>query len=310
MTSAAEDGVKYFSTSEEQSFVNCRLAHYFQYVLGYAPEVTNSKLSLGIIYHIGFEYIYKEYTDANVQKMVDEAIAKRRHELEDAAGPKGVSAERAMEFIKDSELVKAMVADYRPWVKASGVDVGYETVSVEEPLVVQFPGTDVLFRGKLDLLQRHTTTGRLRVVDAKTRASFYKDTMPYQLSEQNGNYQLAVMAAYDERPTEMAYREARKMNPKTNPRSKAPYYREVRIRLTKEEMLHRAEEFAKNANEATDPNHRVYSNPGSCCGSWKQDWAGPCQRVHMGMTPEEALQDAPGYAPKDPYARYTEEEAD
>ena len=296
----------YFSTSEEQCYVNCRLAHYFQYVLGWAPEVTNRKLSVGIIYHKGFEAIYLEHTDAEVQRIVDEAIAERRQELVEAS-PKGqVPAEVAMAFAQDRDLVKAMVADYRPWAEAAGVDEGYSTVSVEEPLVVQFPGTDVLFRGKLDLLQRHDTTGRLRVVDAKTRASFYKDTMPYQLSEQNGNYQLAVMATYGERPVEMAYREARKMNPKTNPKSKPPYYREVRIRLTKEEMLYRAEQFAATANEAKDPGRRIYANPAACCGSWKQDWAGPCQRVHMGMAPQEALLDAPGYAPKDPYQRYAE----
>ena len=82
------------------------------------------------------------------------------------------------------------------------------------------------------------------------------------------------------------------------------------MRLTKEEMLYRAEQFAQAANEANDPQRRIYANPGGCCGTWKQDWAGPCQRVHMGMTPEEALLDSPGYAPKDPYARYTEEEAE
>jgi len=306
--SAADNQERYFSTSEEQCFVNCRLAHKFQYDLRYAPAVTNSKLSLGIIFHLGFEAIYLEHSDDDVQRIVDEAIEARRQELVEAS-PKGkVPADLVLEFSKDSALVKAMVANYRPWAAAAGVDEGYETVSVEEALVVQFPGTDVLFRGKLDLLQRHTSTGRLRVVDAKTRKTFYKDTLPYQLSEQNGNYQLAVMAQYGERPTEMAYREARKMAPQTNPRSKPPYFQEVRIRLTKEEMLYRAEQFALTANTAKDPERQVYANPGSCCGSWKNDWSGPCQRVHQGMTPQEALLDAPGYAPKDPYERYKEDE--
>jgi RecB family exonuclease len=305
-TSAAAP--QYFSTSEEQCLVNCRLAHTFQYELGYAPAVTNSKLSLGIIYHKGFEAIYLEHTDAEVQAIVDAAIAERRAELT-AAAPKGqVAADIAAEFIKDSALVKAMVADYRPWVKASGVDVGWSTVSVEEKLEVQFPGTPVLFRGKLDLLQRSDHTGRLRVVDAKTRAQFYQDTLPYQLSEQNGNYQLAVMAVYGERPTEMAYREARKMNPKTNPKSKPPYYREVAIRLTKEEMLYRAAQFAKAANIAKDPDRDIYANPGACCGSWKNDWSGPCQLVHQGRSPQEALEESPMYQPKDPYLRYEEED--
>lgn len=298
----------HFSTSEEQSFANCRLGHCFQYDLGYAPAITNSKLSLGIIFHIGFEHIYLEHTMPDVLKAVDEAIEARMQELVDAS-PKGkVPAELVLEFSKDSALVRAMVEDYPAWAAAAGVDKGYETVSVEEALVVKFPGTDVLFRGKLDLLQRNVHTGMLRVVDAKTRKTFYNSTLPYQLSEQNGNYQLAVMATYGERPTEMAYREARKMNPRTNPKSKPPYYREVAIRLTKEEMVYRAEQFAAAANEAKDPDRRIYANPSACCGSWKDDWSGPCQLVHQGLTPEQALLESPKYQPKDPYARYQEDE--
>ncbi len=305
-----DSAARFFSTSEEQCWVNCRLAHTFQYGLRYAPRVTNSKLSLGIIFHVGFEYIYNEHTMEDVLAAVDDAIAKRREEL-CAASPKGVvPADLAVEFIKDSDLVRNMVKDYPAWAEAAGVDKGYDTVSVEEPLVVQFPGTDVLFRGKLDLLQRSQATGRLRVVDAKTRKTFYNDTLPYQLSEQNGNYQLAVMAQYGERPTEMEYREARKMNPTTNPRSKPPYYRAVPIRLTAEEMTYRAEQFAKAANAATDPDRDIYANPGACCGSWKNDWSGPCQLVHQGLTPEAALLESPQYQPKDPYERYADKEDD
>lgn len=301
-----EDAATYFSTSEEQCFVNCRLAHYFQYVEGYAPAITNSKLSLGITFHVGFEWIYKEATMDEVLAKVQESIDERLEELQAASPNRQVPADLVAEFITDAALVKGMVKDYPEWAKAAGVDDGWDTVSVEEPLLVQFPDTNVIFRGKLDLLQRHQRTGRLRVVDAKTRKTFYNDTLPYQLSEQNGNYQLAVMAVYGERPTEMAYREARKMNPTTNPRSKPPYYREVAIRLTKEEMVYRAAQFARNANEATDPNHAVYANPGSCCGSWKNDWSGPCQLVHQGVSPREALLQSPRYQPKDPYLRYEE----
>ncbi len=299
---------QFFSTSEEQAFVNCRLAHQFKYDLGYGPRITNGKLSLGTIFHVGFEWIYKEYADVDVMKMVNLAIDERRTELEEGSGPKGVPAELAAEFVKDSALVRAMVADYRPWAIKAGVDVGWETVSVEEALVVKFPGTPVLFRGKLDLLQRSTAAGTLRVVDAKTRKTFYTDTLPYQLSEQNGNYQLAVMAVYDERPTEMVYREARKMNPTTNPRSKPPYYREVAIRLTKEEMIYRAAQFAKTANEAKNPDREVYANPSACCGSWKNDWSGPCQLVHQGCDPLAALEQSPQFQPKDPDERYNKED--
>ena len=257
-----QDVSDYFSTSEEQAFVNCRLAHHFRYMLGYGPKVTNAKLSLGTIFHIGFEYIYKEYTMEDVLAKVDEAIAERKAEISKAY-PKGVPGDVVMEFQKNSELVRHMVKDYRDWAQETGVDDGYVTVSVEEPLTVQFPGAPVPFKGKLDLLQRSERTGRLRVVDAKTRSSFTQDTTSYILSEQNGNYQLAVMAVYGERPTELAYREARKMNPVTNPRSKPPYFREIPIRLLKEEMKQRAKDFAQVCTIAKDPDHDIYANPGS-----------------------------------------------
>ena len=300
---------EFFSTSEEQAFVNCRLSHYFKYKLGYGPKVTNSKLSLGTIYHIGFEYIYKEYPMAEVLKKVDEAIAERKAEIA-AAYPKGkVPADVVLEFKKDSELVKAMVEDYKPWALAAGVDDGYETVAVEQPLVVKFPGTDVLFRGKLDLLQRNTQTERLRIVDAKTRSNLTKDTYSYILSEQNGNYQLMVLAEYGERPTELEYREARKMNPKTNPRSKPPYYAAIPIRLTKEEMVKRAADAATVANLAKS-NYDLYCNPSACCGSWKNDWRQPCTLVKQGMEPLQALQESSMFEPQDPDARYAQEDED
>jgi RecB family exonuclease len=305
-----DSAARYFSTSEEQCWVNCRLAHKFQYDLRYAPSITNSKLSLGTIFHVGFEHHYLEVGEAAMMVAVEDAIEERKQELADASPKGAVPADLAVEFVKDSELVRNMVKDYPAWARAAGVDEGYDTVSVEEALVVKFPGTDVLFRGKLDLLQRSQATGRLRVVDAKTRKTFYSDTLPYQLSEQNGNYQLAVMAQYGERPTEMEYREARKMNPVTNPRSKPPYYRAVPIRLTAEEMTYRAQQFARAANAATDPDRDIYANPGACCGSWKNDWSGPCQLVHQGLTPEAALLESPQYQPKDPYQRYADTEDD
>ena len=299
----------FFSTSEEQAFVNCRLAHHFRYVLGYGPKVTNSKLSLGTIFHVGHEYFYKEYPMVEVLAKVDEAIEERWAEIK-RAYPKEVPADVRGQFELDKALVRAMVEDYATWVRASGVDKGYETVAVEYPLVVKFPDTDVLFRGKLDLLQRNLHTERLRIVDAKTRSSFNQDTYAYILSEQNGNYQLAVTAEFEERPTELAYREARKMNPKTNPRSKPPYFREVPVRLTKEEMIQRAKDFAIVANEAKDPEHTIYANPSACCGSWKNDWRQPCSLVKRGYSPEEALEESSMFEKQDPYERYAEEDED
>ena len=304
-----QDVRQYFSTSEEQAFVNCRLAHHFKYDLGFGPKVMNNKLSLGTIFHIGFEYYYKGYSEVEMMQAVEDAIQKRKAEIS-SAYPKGIPAEVAQEFITSSELVRNMVRDYPAWARASGIDDGYETVSVEEPLTVKFPGTDVVFRGKLDLLQRSQRTERLRVVDAKTRKTFTNDAYAYILSEQNGNYQLAVMAVYDERPTEIQYREARKMNPTTNPRSKPPYYQAIDIRLTKEEMLKRAEDFATVANAATDPGKVIYANPGACCGTWKNDWREPCSLVKRGYTPLEALQECPMFEPQDPNERYNTEETE
>lgn len=302
-----QDLAEFFSTSEEQSFVNCRLAHLFRYSLGYGPKVTNNKLSLGTIFHRGFEAIYKEFPMAEVMARVEDAIEERKTEIA-RAYPKGVPADVSMQFIKDSELVRNMVKDYVPWAKEERLDEGYVTVAVEEPLTVQFPGAPVPFKGKLDLLQRNVHTERLRVVDAKTRSSFTTDTTAYILSEQNGNYQLAVLATYGERPTELEYREARKMNPVTNPTSKPPYFRAISIRLTKEEIIQRAADFATVCREARDPERTIYANPGACCGSWKNDWREPCMKVKRGMTPQEALEESPMFEPRDPYEQYNIEE--
>lgn len=156
-------------------------------------------------------------------------------------------------------------------------------------------------------MQRNLKTKRLRIVDFKTAASFSTDNTKYQLSEQNGNYQLGITAVYGERPTELVYREARKMAPITNPRSKPPYFREIPVSLTRAEMQARMEEYIAISKEVTNPDRAIYANPGACCGSWKNDWQTPCIKVHAGMDPLEALETSTKYEPQDPNARYNEE---
>lgn len=289
-----------FSTSEEAAFKTCRLAHHFAYDLGYAPVVTNRKLSVGIGVHRGLEVYYRGGTREAVEDALAAFSEERWSELV-AAGIEDDPVAR-VEFIKDRDLLPAMVFGYIEWVSVEGLDEGYETFSVEETALIDIPGAPCRLPVKMDLVQRHAATGTLRVVDFKTRASFYSDTTGYQLSEQNGNYSLAVMALYGERPTEFVYRELRKQAPTAN--SKPPYFREVRVRLTPEALVKRAEDYIATAKERFDPDRAIYANPGACCGSWKNDWQGPCLKVAEGMSHIEALETSSKYALRDPYARY------
>ena len=260
---------------------------------------------MGIGYHEAMEVYYKGGSEADIVERLTEWAEERWGELEKAG--KQNEADVRVEFIQDRDLITDMALRYVDWALEEGLDEGYETVEVEESHYVQVPGAPCLLPVKFDLLQRNIDTGRLRIVDFKTRGQFYHDTTSYELSEQNGNYQLGVYALYGERPTELQYREARKMSPTLNPRSKPPYFRSVNVPLLREEMLHRAKEYARVANERFDPDHAIYSNPSGCCGSWKNDWRQPCRLVSMGESPEEALEHSPDFAPKSPYERYEED---
>jgi len=301
-----------FSSSEEIAFKTCRLAHHFRYVLGYGPTITNRKLSVGINVHEGLELVYK--TEGNIYATgIDALVTERLHVLAEerwaeleagyADSKEGVPGDIKLDFMKDRDMIVAMVKGYVTWAIEEGIDDGYETFSVEEKQYVQIPGAPCLLPIKLDLVQKNTTSGRLRVIDFKTAASFSTDVTKYQLSEQNGNYALGLMAVHGERPTEMVYRELRKINPSA--RSKPPYYREVRVRLTPEELKNRAEQYVATAKERFDPNLIPVANPSACCGSWKNDWQAPCILVHQGEIPETALKMSPRYkANEDPYERY------
>ena len=296
------------SSSEEVTFKTCRLAHHFQYVLGWQPVVTNSKLSTGIGFHEVMEVLYKTGGDVDAMRARYEEWKDERWAEYEAAGEDSDILAKA-KFGDQTELVWAMVENYLDWLEETGADDEWETVSVEEKLLVQVPGASTVLPCKLDLLQRHKETGLLRVVDFKTRDKFYTDTAGYQLGEQNGNYMLAVFAVYGEWPTEMAYREVRKQR-KTN-RSKPPYVREIAVVVTKDEALYRAREYVETSHQAVLAHEgalEIIANPSSCCGGWKNDWREPCLKVHQGMTPLEALEASSKYAPKDPYARYSEEE--
>jgi RecB family exonuclease len=292
-----------FSSSEELAFKTCRLAHYFAYVLGYAPKLTNSKLSVGIAVHAALEVFYLGGGLADMEARVDRYAAERWEEIA-AAGLKD-DTETHLHYLNDTALVKAMVLGYPDWAAEEGVDEGWKVEAVEDSWLMEVPGAPCLMPVKLDLLQRHESTGELRVVDFKTAKAFKTSTTPYLLSEQNGNYQLSVTARYGERPTQLAYRELRKIVPSN--RSKPPYYREVPVMLTAEELVARAEEYVRVATERfSDP--VVYANPSACCGSWKDDWAAPCLLVHQGHDPEEALELTGAFQVTDPYKRYEEDE--
>lgn len=306
MSDRLVNGLPIFSSSEEVAYKTCKLAHHFEYVLGYRPRTTNRKLSVGITVHAGMELLYKGGSDAEIEALLKTLADERWAELE--AGYSEVPAEVRMDFIKDRDMVIAMVLGYRGWIAETGLDDDYTTEAIEEHHYIEVPGAPCVLPIKLDLLQRNKRSGKLRIVDFKTAASFSNDTTKYQLSEQNGNYQLGIFALYGERPTELAYRELRKIKP--SPRSKPPYYREVRVRLTSNEMKHRLKEYLATANERFGgrTNYIVVSNPSACCGSWKSDWQAPCLKVHEGYDPLTALENSPNYHKEDTYARYDEED--
>lgn len=296
-----DNPVPVLSSSEEVLFKTCRLAHHFKHDLGVSPIVTAQKLSVGIGIHAGIEPYYRGGGKADMEAAVRTWAEERWAEFVQA----GLQEDNVtrMAFSTDVDLVLAVVLGYPDWIESEGLDDGYETVSVEDKWYVEMPGAGCQMPVKLDLLQRHTSSGRLRIVDLKSRATFTSDISPYYISEQNANYQLAVLARYEERPMEMAYRELRKIIPSN--RSKPPYYREILVPLLQEELVYRAEEYARVAADRFDPERLIYANPSGCCATWKGgDFRVPCRLVHQGHTPEEAIELSGGYSRTDPYARY------
>lgn len=289
-----------FSSSEEVAFKACRLAHHFKYDLGYDRVFINRKLSLGITVHKGLEAYYWCFDWANIKGGLDLLAEMRWEEIVEAKLADDAQVKK--DFDKDKALALAMVKGYINWVNDEGLDDEYEVVGIEKSALVTIPEACAVLPVKMDLIQRSTITERLRIVDFKTAAQFSVDLTKYQLSEQNGNYNLAVLAIYDELATEFAYRELRKIVP--SGRSKPPYFREILVYLTPEEMLSRIENYKATAADRFDPDRNIYPNPSACCGSWKNDWQPPCLKVGLGMTPLEALEASEGYAPSDPYERY------
>lgn len=298
-TGGASTEAPRFSSSEEVLFKTCRLAHHFKHDLGYAPRVTNRKLSVGIAAHAGVEaYYLGEDWGAALAKHSEE----RWQELTEA----GLTdrAEVRTDFIKDRDLASAMVKGYIEWTAEEGLDDDWDVVSVEEQAYVELPYAPCLLPIKLDLLQRHKVTGLLRIVDLKTRKTLTNDLTGYQLAEQTGNYALGILALYGEAPTSVVYREARKIIP--SGRSKPPYFQEVAVVITHAELMARYDDYIATAKERFDPDRSIVRNPSACCGSWKNDWQTPCLKVAAGMSPIEALETSTGYASHDPYERYKE----
>lgn len=287
------------SSSEEMTFKTCRLAHYFSYVLEYAPIITNQKLSTGSGVHECLEAVY---TGGDWEQALTLWEGNRWLELIKGYGADKVPAEAKVEYINARGLIATMVEGYIEWAEAEGLDEGYEVVEVEQKHYIDIGAATVLPM-KFDLLLKNTETGKYLLVDFKTAASFSKDPYtPFQLAEQTLNYAMGVLALYGSIP-DVQYRQLRKIKP--SGRSKPPYYRVIDLVVTEAEVLARVEEYKLIAEERTDPNLRVYSNPSACCGGWKNDWQGPCLLVHQGYTPEEAMEmSTHKYAKRDAYERY------
>ena len=290
------------STSEETLLKQCTLAHHFQYVLCYTPDVTNHRLSIGIGAHAGLEahYRYPDNPEA-VQDTIDRWADDWWKQIE-AAG-QADDDETRVRWVMGRGLVQTMVTGYVQWVQDEGLDDGWDTVAVEQALQVHIPGAKTLLPTKLDLLQQNQNTGQLRIVDHKTCSRLTTNTTRYQLSEQNGNYQLAVYAHYGKRPHGLVYRELRKIVPSA--RTKPPYFQEVHVRLLAEEMERRAEQYVTASRIRINQHRPLYANPSDCCGSWRNDWQTACLRWHQGQDPLTAIQ-AGGYTKTDPYRRYKE----
>ncbi len=290
------------SASEERSFKTCRLGHHFEYDLGYRLVLPNRKLSTGIIFHEGANAHYNGLSKSEALAVVSTLCDERWQEILDGNASMSGYTEALLTFEKDRALVAALVGGFIDWLHESGVDDNYETVETEVAHLIEIPGACAVIPIRMDLVQRDLRTERLRIVDFKTCKGFPSDMTGYYMAEQNGNYQLATLAVFDELPTEMLYRFARKIIP--SGRSKPPYFKDAPITLTNQELLYRIEEFKKVATERFDPDRAIYPQPENCCGSWKNDWRRPCTLVHQGYSPEQALAEAAGYERSDAYARY------
>ena len=287
-----------FATTEERVFKACPMAHMFEYELGYRPQLKNRMLSTGIVVHEGLAAYYKgedaiAVTEAYADKWWDEI-------MEAGAAVSGY-AEALLTYRKDRELAMGMVANYIEHVERERWDDAYTVVAVEEAFVVDIPEAASLLPVRIDLIMRDNASGTLIPFDHKTAKAFPKDWTQYQLSEQNGNYQLAILAKYGERPSAMVYNLLRKILP--SGRSKPPYFERRLIRLSEEELRYRAAEYIAVSKLRFDPDRTIFAVPDSCCGSWKADWRGPCTMVHQGVDPEEALL-AHKFVKRETYARY------
>lgn len=287
------------SSSEEMQFKTCRLAHHIHYDLRYSPRITNQKLSTGSGTHECLEAVY---TGKDWMEAFDKWAEGRWAELLDGYGSKEkVPAEARLDFVMAKGLIVEMVKGYIVWAEEEGLDDGYEVVEVEQKHYIDV-GAATQLPMKFDLLLRHKVTGQYVLVDFKTAASFSTDPYTgFQLAEQTLNYAMGVLALYGKVPA-VQYRQLRKIKP--SGRSKPPYYRAIDLTVTEAEVLARVEEYRKIATDRVDPDRAIYSNPSACCGSWKNDYQGPCLLVHQGYSPEEAMEMSSKYVKNDPYERY------
>lgn len=197
------------SSSQLDSFSDCRLQWYWRYPKGYTPIQRSFHLDLGIGVHEALEEFYTEGTDPiKTFKRWYKKEIRRTEALLDGADDAGVAdvIEADLDTLREAfEMGLFMLKDYARMHTREN----FEIIQAEELFEVPIPKTDWMMKVKLDLLVRdHSRGGKIYVVDHKTFTSF--DPNFLRKSHQFVMYKFAAEILLDEEVAGVIYNGIRK----------------------------------------------------------------------------------------------------
>ena len=119
-----------------------------------------------------------------------------------AAARDEYASEEDIERVNAIDLGHAMLQGY---VERWGSDGRWRVIATEQRFEIEVPGTDVVYRGIIDLVAQDTVTGKLWLWDHKTRRSFLKDWSYLMLDDQAGGYLWVApeILSHDGKPVEV-----------------------------------------------------------------------------------------------------------
>lgn len=314
------NGIRLFSNSEIQDYKQCPRKWWLAWYRGLAPagEAQTGVKHTGTRLHIclaGY-YVPEGQTPVHplaTHQQLEETLLAEFAERAESQPPEMYNSAELHALQKDFQLERIMLEGYMQWLAETGADEDWEVIASETYMEAALPafGGSVKIIGKIDTRLRNRRTGRLRVMDHKSRANLTPGML--RQNPQMLHYHLLEWLSSDEgaaRCDGALYNMLKRV--KRTDKAKPPFYDRIEIPHNQRELDNYKAQLTGTVRDILFKEHQLESGiihhsvvpptPNDDTCKWKCPFVTICHMFDDGSRVEDALLDR--YTEVDPLSYY------